>query len=41
VTVSPRNLEKDSIELKRRSEPDSELVPMADAVARLKEETGR
>jgi prolyl-tRNA synthetase len=41
VTVSPRNLEKDSIELKRRSEPDSELVPMADAVARLKEETGK
>jgi prolyl-tRNA synthetase len=41
VTVSPRNLEKDSIELKRRSEPDSELVPMAEAVARLKEEAGK
>ena len=35
VTVSPRNLEKDSVELKRRSESDSALVPLAEAVERV------
>jgi prolyl-tRNA synthetase len=37
ITVSPRTLEKKSVELKRRSEKDSELVPVEDIVARLKE----
>jgi prolyl-tRNA synthetase len=37
VTVSPRTLQKDSVELKRRSEKDSELVPLEGVVARLKE----
>jgi len=37
VTVSPRTLQKDSVELKQRSEKDSELVPLEGVVARLKE----
>jgi prolyl-tRNA synthetase len=37
VTVSPRTLEKDSVELKKRSEKESELVPLERIVARLKE----
>jgi len=36
VTVSPRTLEKDSVEIKKRSEKESQLVPLAEAVARLK-----
>jgi len=40
VTVSPRNLEKDSIELKRRSEADSTLVPLGEAVAKVRELVG-
>jgi prolyl-tRNA synthetase len=36
ITVSPRTLEKDSIELKKRSEKDSEIVPLADIEAKLK-----
>jgi len=37
VTVSPRTLEKDSIELKWRSQKESELVPIDGIAARLKE----
>jgi prolyl-tRNA synthetase len=33
VTVSPRTLEKSSVELKRRSESETALVPLAEAVA--------
>jgi prolyl-tRNA synthetase len=36
VTVSPRTLEKDGVELKRRSEKDFELVPVGEIVAKLK-----
>ena len=37
VTVSPRTLEKDSVELKRRSESEQTLVPLADAVAKVRD----
>ena len=37
VTISPRSLEKDSIELKWRSEKKSELVPVEEAVERIRE----
>ncbi len=37
ITVSPRNLKQDSVELKRRSEDDSTLVPLAEAVERVAE----
>ena len=37
VTVSPRTLEKNSVELKQRSEKDSQLVPLEGAVSKLKE----
>jgi prolyl-tRNA synthetase len=37
VTVSPRTLGKDSVELKRRSEKDSELVPLEEIAGKLKE----
>jgi len=37
VTVSPRTLEKDSVELKKRSEKESQLVPLEEAVSKLKE----
>jgi prolyl-tRNA synthetase len=36
LTVSPRTLEKNSVELKKRSEKDSELVPLNKIVERLK-----
>ena len=36
LTVSPRTLDKDSVELKKRSEKESELVPLTEVVARLK-----
>jgi prolyl-tRNA synthetase len=36
VTVSPRTLEKDSVELKKRSEKDSELVSLDDILEKLK-----
>jgi prolyl-tRNA synthetase len=36
VTVSPRTLQKDSVELKKRSEKESELVPLDEIVAKLK-----
>ncbi len=37
VTISPRTLEKNSAEIKHRSEKESQLVPLAEAVTRLKE----
>ena len=37
ITVSPRTLEKTSVELKRRSEKESELVPVAGIIDKLKE----
>jgi prolyl-tRNA synthetase len=37
LTVSPRTLANDSVELKRRSEKESELVPLDRIVAKLKE----
>ena len=36
VTVSPRTLEKDSVELKQRTEKESQVVPLADIVAKIK-----
>jgi prolyl-tRNA synthetase len=36
VTVSPRTLEKAGVEVKLRSEKDSELVPLVEAAARIK-----
>jgi prolyl-tRNA synthetase len=36
ATVSPRSLEKDSIEVKRRSAAESELLPYTESVARLR-----
>jgi prolyl-tRNA synthetase len=35
ITLSPRSLEKDSIEVKRRDATESELVPFADFPERL------
>jgi prolyl-tRNA synthetase len=37
VTVSPRTLEKDSVEVKWRAEKESQLVPLAEAAAKLEE----
>ncbi|MFC1949650.1 proline--tRNA ligase [Chloroflexota bacterium] len=37
VTVSPRTLEKDSVELKKRSKKETQLVPLEEAVSKLKE----
>jgi prolyl-tRNA synthetase len=37
VTVSPRTLQKDSVELKLRSEKESELLPLEKIVGKLKE----
>jgi prolyl-tRNA synthetase len=36
VTVSPRTLEKDSVELKKRAEKDAEIVPLAEIITKLK-----
>ncbi|MDP3880535.1 MAG: proline--tRNA ligase [Dehalococcoidales bacterium] len=41
ATVSPRSLEKDSVEIKRRAEKEIELVPLKEVVDRLKQLTGR
>jgi prolyl-tRNA synthetase len=35
VTISPRTLEKDAVEVKRRSESETELVPLTEAVERV------
>jgi prolyl-tRNA synthetase len=40
VTVSPRTLEKDSVEFKKRSEKQAEIVPLGEIVAKLKELIG-
>jgi prolyl-tRNA synthetase len=37
VTISPRTLEKNSVEIKKRSEKEAQLVPLEGIVARLKE----
>ncbi len=37
VTVSPRTLKQDSVEVKRRSEKESQLVPLTEIAGRLKE----
>ncbi len=37
VTISPRTLQKNSVELKRRSEKESALVPMEKIVGKLRE----
>jgi len=37
VTISPRTLEKDSIEIKKRSEKEVQLVPLEEIVTKLKE----
>jgi prolyl-tRNA synthetase len=37
LTVSPRTLDKESVELKKRAEKESELVPLAEVVKKLKE----
>ena len=37
VTVSPRTLETNSVEIKRRSEKEAQLLPLERTVARLKE----
>jgi prolyl-tRNA synthetase len=36
VTVSPRTLEKGSLELKHRSQAESELVPLKEGTARIR-----
>ncbi len=36
ITISPRTLEKNSVELKWRSKKESELVPLEGVAARLK-----
>ena len=36
VTVSPRTLEKNSVELKKRAEKDSQIVPLAEIIDKLK-----
>jgi prolyl-tRNA synthetase len=41
VTVSPRSLEKDSVEVKLRSEKDARLIPLDDAVPGIKELVGK
>jgi len=37
LTVSPRTLEKESVEVKRRSEKESTLLPLSEAAARLQD----
>ena len=39
VTISPRTLETNSVEIKRRSEKESQLLPLEEIAARLKELT--
>jgi prolyl-tRNA synthetase len=35
ITVSPRSLEKNSVELKKRAEKDFELIPLEEAVGKI------
>ncbi|MBA7665849.1 hypothetical protein ES703_73923 [subsurface metagenome] len=37
VTISPRTLEKNSVEIKKRSEKDSQLIPLEEVATNLKE----
>jgi prolyl-tRNA synthetase len=37
VTISPRTLEKDSVEIKKRSEKESQLMPLEGIAIKLKE----
>jgi prolyl-tRNA synthetase len=37
ITVSQRTLEKNGVELKKRSEKDSEIVPLSEIVDKLRE----
>ena len=37
VTISPRTLEKNSVEIKRRTEKKAQLVPLGEIMARIKE----
>ena len=37
VTISPRTLETNSVEIKKRSEKEPQLLPLGEAVTRLKE----
>ena len=39
VTISPRTLESDSVEIKQRSEKESQLLPIEEIASRLKELT--
>jgi prolyl-tRNA synthetase len=41
VTISPRTLEKNSVEIKKRSEKEAELVPIEGIAAKLKEMVSR
>jgi prolyl-tRNA synthetase len=36
ITVSPRTLEKDSVEFKKRTEKDSEIIPLKDIIKKVK-----
>ncbi|MCH8009692.1 MAG: proline--tRNA ligase, partial [Chloroflexi bacterium] len=40
VTVSPRNLKQDAVEIKGRSDADAEMVPLSEAVDKLAELAG-
>ncbi|MCH8854180.1 MAG: proline--tRNA ligase, partial [Planctomycetes bacterium] len=40
VTVSPRNLKQDVVEIKGRSDADAEMVPLSEAVDKLAELAG-
>ncbi len=41
VTISPRTLEKDNVEIKRRSEKEAELAPLKGIAGKLKELIGK
>ena len=41
VTISPRTLEKNSVEIKKRSEKEAELVPIEEIAAKFKEMISR
>jgi len=41
VTISPRTLEKQSVEVKPRAHPHADLVPLARAVSDVCERLGR
>ncbi|MBN1161903.1 MAG: proline--tRNA ligase [Dehalococcoidales bacterium] len=36
ITVSPRTLEKDAVELKKRTEKDPQIVPLSEIISKLK-----